>query len=423
MFAAHHRLEAAGDRRRERPAGARIHERRARPLAAGRSLAGLRLGRTRWTGTTYEAARRSARAELGERRAADVVVAHTVFGKGVSFMENRIEWHYWPMSDDAVRAALAELEPRAMRTRVRASRLAASSAARDDPPHRAADRRPRLHGAGAVRGEHSGPLLQRRRRRAEHARPRDRTGRGRFPPVRLLDRDVCVDAPVRVHPQRPRAARPARPHGRRSAAGSTTATTASRTTPSRTSRDAVQPGVDASSPRPTRPGAGRDREPTTDRPDLLSARQGRDARCRAWTAASSSAAPTLIGDGSDVALSPGRLAAVAVEAADLLAGDGMRRPVAVVVELQPVAGGDLAALLERCRWRSRSRRTTCRRARLAGRRDDRRARARLPPGSLRRARRCRAASPAAGPTSIDSRRPVGASGSRRRRLSPRPVQR
>lgn len=39
-----------------------------------------------------------------------VLVAHTVFGKGVSFMERQIKWHYWPMSDDEYRLALADLE-------------------------------------------------------------------------------------------------------------------------------------------------------------------------------------------------------------------------------------------------------------------------------------------------------------------------
>jgi transketolase len=27
-----------------------------------------------------------------------VLIAHTTFGQGVSFMERRIKWHYWPMS-------------------------------------------------------------------------------------------------------------------------------------------------------------------------------------------------------------------------------------------------------------------------------------------------------------------------------------
>lgn len=38
-----------------------------------------------------------------------VLVASTTFGKGVSFMENKIKWHYWPMSDEEYRQALGEI--------------------------------------------------------------------------------------------------------------------------------------------------------------------------------------------------------------------------------------------------------------------------------------------------------------------------
>ena len=38
-----------------------------------------------------------------------VLIARTVFGKGVSFMENRIAWHYWPMDDDQYDRASREL--------------------------------------------------------------------------------------------------------------------------------------------------------------------------------------------------------------------------------------------------------------------------------------------------------------------------
>ncbi|HEY7816948.1 MAG TPA: transketolase [Vicinamibacteria bacterium] len=38
-----------------------------------------------------------------------VLLAHTVFGKGVSFMEGKIHWHYWPMSDEEYQRALAEI--------------------------------------------------------------------------------------------------------------------------------------------------------------------------------------------------------------------------------------------------------------------------------------------------------------------------
>jgi transketolase len=37
------------------------------------------------------------------------VIARTTFGKGVSYMEGRIKWHYWPMSDDEYAQALAEV--------------------------------------------------------------------------------------------------------------------------------------------------------------------------------------------------------------------------------------------------------------------------------------------------------------------------
>lgn len=39
-----------------------------------------------------------------------VVIAHTTFGKGVSFMQNVIDWHYLPMTDEQYFQALSELE-------------------------------------------------------------------------------------------------------------------------------------------------------------------------------------------------------------------------------------------------------------------------------------------------------------------------
>jgi transketolase len=38
-----------------------------------------------------------------------VVVAETVFGKGVSFMERQIKWHYLPMSDDEYAQAMKDI--------------------------------------------------------------------------------------------------------------------------------------------------------------------------------------------------------------------------------------------------------------------------------------------------------------------------
>jgi transketolase len=37
-----------------------------------------------------------------------VIIAETVFGKGVSYMERQIKWHYLPMSDDEYEQALSE---------------------------------------------------------------------------------------------------------------------------------------------------------------------------------------------------------------------------------------------------------------------------------------------------------------------------
>ena len=45
-----------------------------------------------------------------QKAAPSVIIANTVFGKGVSYMENRIKWHYWPMSDGEYTLALQEIE-------------------------------------------------------------------------------------------------------------------------------------------------------------------------------------------------------------------------------------------------------------------------------------------------------------------------
>ena len=44
---------------------------------------------------------------IGERPRA--VIARTTFGKGVSYMEGLVKWHYWPMSDADFERALAEV--------------------------------------------------------------------------------------------------------------------------------------------------------------------------------------------------------------------------------------------------------------------------------------------------------------------------
>ena len=44
----------------------------------------------------------------GRSGAPRVLIANTTFGKGVSFMENEIKWHYLPMSPEEYLAALRE---------------------------------------------------------------------------------------------------------------------------------------------------------------------------------------------------------------------------------------------------------------------------------------------------------------------------
>jgi transketolase len=38
------------------------------------------------------------------------IIAQTIFGKGVSFMENQIKWHYWPINDREYDLAMKEIE-------------------------------------------------------------------------------------------------------------------------------------------------------------------------------------------------------------------------------------------------------------------------------------------------------------------------
>ena len=39
-----------------------------------------------------------------------MIVANTVCGKGVSFMEGQVKWHYWPMNDLEYAQAVGEVE-------------------------------------------------------------------------------------------------------------------------------------------------------------------------------------------------------------------------------------------------------------------------------------------------------------------------
>lgn len=46
--------------------------------------------------------------DAGERP--HVVIAKTIFGKGVAFMEGALKWHYWPMDDTEYQLATREVE-------------------------------------------------------------------------------------------------------------------------------------------------------------------------------------------------------------------------------------------------------------------------------------------------------------------------
>ena len=38
-----------------------------------------------------------------------IIIAHTVKGFGISYMENKMEWHYLPMTDEQYRMAMDEI--------------------------------------------------------------------------------------------------------------------------------------------------------------------------------------------------------------------------------------------------------------------------------------------------------------------------
>ena len=45
-----------------------------------------------------------------ENKKPNLVIAHTQKGKGISFMENKNEWHYWSVNKENYEKAIAELE-------------------------------------------------------------------------------------------------------------------------------------------------------------------------------------------------------------------------------------------------------------------------------------------------------------------------
>ena len=71
----------------------------------GKRLSGFEIPVVHVDGHDHEAIAEAARNHPGA-----LILLHTVKGKGVSFMENRMEWHYLPLSSEQYAAALAELD-------------------------------------------------------------------------------------------------------------------------------------------------------------------------------------------------------------------------------------------------------------------------------------------------------------------------
>ena len=108
MFAAHHRLEnlvAIVDANGQQALGFTKHVLDLAPVA------------DRWRSFGWDAVEVDGHdcdalqaALMRPTSGPNVVVANTTFGKGVSFMESRIAWHYSPMDDREYALALAELD-------------------------------------------------------------------------------------------------------------------------------------------------------------------------------------------------------------------------------------------------------------------------------------------------------------------------
>lgn len=108
MFAAHHRLGALTaviDLNGQQAMGATDDILSLTPMAARWQAFGWDVHEV----DGHDEARLGATLAALDGERPHVLVAHTVFGKGVSFMERQLKWHYLPMSDDDYRQAMQEL--------------------------------------------------------------------------------------------------------------------------------------------------------------------------------------------------------------------------------------------------------------------------------------------------------------------------
>jgi transketolase len=111
MFAAHHRLTnliAIVDKNGMQAMGATESVLDLNPLARRWEAFGWRALEV--DGHDETALRTAFTTGLADSKVPTVVIARTALGKGISFMENRLEWHYRNLTPALARDALAEIE-------------------------------------------------------------------------------------------------------------------------------------------------------------------------------------------------------------------------------------------------------------------------------------------------------------------------
>jgi transketolase len=109
MFAAHHRLDGLV---------ALIDDNGQQALGRTVDVLNLEPLERRWSAFGWDAcvvdghdaqAMTDALASFEHTRLPHVLICRTTFGKGISFMERQIKWHYWPLSNEEYERAIEEL--------------------------------------------------------------------------------------------------------------------------------------------------------------------------------------------------------------------------------------------------------------------------------------------------------------------------
>jgi transketolase len=113
MFAAHHRLSrlvALVDLNGQQALGHTKDVLDLSPMADRWGAFGWRVEEV--DGHDVAALKKALSLSDGSNERPTVIIAHTTFGKGVSFMERQIKWHYLPMSADQFEQAMREIGAR-----------------------------------------------------------------------------------------------------------------------------------------------------------------------------------------------------------------------------------------------------------------------------------------------------------------------